>query len=134
MSDYIHDAKNILLDHLSKKYPGRPLPEVDEIFIVKSHYSVGSWKVEMATRPNPGYLFQATHNPEFNETYLDVYVKESNHVYIDDGHELTEVRTKEAPSRPDVDIPTCPDCEEKAVWSQGQFVCNNHPFEPKVVG
>lgn len=131
--DYILDAKYILLDHLRKHKPAAPLPSPEEIFIVKTSYSIGTWKVDMATRTNPGYLFQATHNPQFNETYLDVYVKESNSVYIDDGSELTEVTSKTASSRPDVDIPDCPDCGEKAVWSQGQFVCNNHDTMIRVV-
>lgn len=128
--DPILDAKFILRDHLTKN--GETVPEPEDIFVVWFNFSVGAWKCEMATRAYPGWMFQVTHNPNSAETYLDVYTKKSNHVYIDNGKDLTEVSSEDAPSRPDVDIPTCPDCDEKAVWSQGQFVCNNH-FNVRVV-
>lgn len=120
----IDDAIFILRDHLSKN--AEHVPEPDEIFIVWFNYTVGSWKCEMATAAFPGWLFQVTHNPSNGETYLDVHTKKSNHVYMHNGVDLAEITSKESPSRPDVDIPICPDCGEKAVWSQGLFVCNNH--------
>lgn len=124
MPNPIEDAKHILRDHLEKNL--QPVPEPEDIFVVWFNYSVGSWKCEMATRDCPGWLFQVTHNPNALETYLDVYKKESNHVYMHNGLDLVEITSKDAPSRPDVDIPNCPVCSRAMVWSQGKFVCNGH--------
>lgn len=129
--DPVLDAKFIVRDYLKKE--GQEVPETEKLFLVYFSYIIGGWKCELATATQPGLMFQITHNREFSENYLDVYVKRANCVYIDDGRELTQVSSKEATSRPDVDPPICPDCGNKAVWSQGQFVCNNHPNTVRVV-
>lgn len=120
--DPIADAKWILRDHFQKTREGSEGILADsEIFVVYFSYIIGGWKCEMASSKAPGYMFQVTHNKNANETYLDVYVKESNSVYEPGGSEIT---TKDAASRPDIDQPTCPDCGTLMVWSQGRFVCN----------
>lgn len=122
----VKDAMFILQTHLGKEYPNLEPPTEDEIFLVYFSYIIGGWKCELATGAHPGFLYQITHNVQFVENYLDVYQKRSNSVYIDDGLVMKEISSKEAPSRPDVDIPICPACDKPAVWSQGRFVCNNH--------
>lgn len=122
--DAIAEAKWILRDHFSKTREGKDaILHDNEIFLVKFAYVLGGWKCELATLLAPGYLFQITHNKDFHENYLDVYVKKSNHVYADGEGEIT---SKEAASRPDLDHPDCPVCGKKMVWSMGDFICNDH--------
>ena len=123
--DPILDAKFILRDYFKKSFPELELPDVDKIFVTHHTYSIGNPKTEMAVSSTPGYLFQVTHNKDCMETYLDVYKKESNTVYIDDGN-LREISSEEAVSRPDVGPPDCGVCSKEMVWSMGTFVCNEH--------
>lgn len=58
----------------------------EELFVVWFSKTLQNWKALVATTvPGDGLYFEVTHNGDKDETYVDVYMKISNHKFSPQG-------------------------------------------------
>lgn len=60
---------------------------VEDLYIVWWSYIVGNWKALISTTvPGDGLYFEVTHDHTKEETYVDIYKKQANHVFSHHDH------------------------------------------------
>lgn len=60
---------------------------VEQLYVVMFSYVLGSWKALISTSvPGDGLYFEVIHNEEKQETYVDIYKKQANHMFSHHDH------------------------------------------------
>lgn len=75
-------AKEFVVDHYNSFVSPSSAVNItiDDVYIVWFSKTLQNWKALMSTTIDDGRYYEATHNGDKAETYLDVYVKETNQV------------------------------------------------------
>lgn len=72
---YLHQAKGLVLDYISRK--GVDL-SMNEVYVVWFSKTLQNWKALVSTIFPDGLYFEVTYNGAKEESYIDTYVKTDN--------------------------------------------------------
>lgn len=62
----------------------------NEVFVVWFSKTLHNWKALLSTTVSDGKYYEVTYNGEFEETYVDTYVKLRNEAYDDYDEDIEE--------------------------------------------
>lgn len=66
---------------------GEPELTIDQLYLVSFTFILGNWKALISTNvPGDGLYFEVTFSYEKEETYVDIYKKQANHVFSHHDH------------------------------------------------
>ena len=75
-------AKELVVDHYNSFVSPSPAVNItiDDVYIVWFSKTLQNWKALLSTTVDDARYYEATHNGDKAETYLDIYHKEMNRV------------------------------------------------------